>query len=69
MTRKHFEALANELKDARKVLLDSSLGDCDSASLLVGFNAALEAVIATCEQQNVRFDREKFWDVVVWGKG
>ena len=60
MTRKHFKALAAELRQARRVLFNTLDPSYDITSVHQGFNMALAAVEDVCQRQNNHFDREKF---------
>lgn len=55
MTKKHFNALANELRSARKLV---------NADNIHGFDEAVDAVIAFCRTQNPAFDAQHFRNVV-----
>jgi hypothetical protein len=60
MTKKHFQMLADALKEARREALGSGTNDEEYKSTLYGIKLVESEIIRVCKSVNPRFDSGRF---------
>ena len=66
MTRKHFQALAQALHDARPLLTDKEHMP-ETLKAREHWAVCVDRIADVCAETNSRFDRIKFVDACEWG--
>lgn len=60
MTRRDFEAIASDLRSARRAMLEEATPSLSMADMADGFDLAVEAVCRAAFRANPNFDPKKF---------